>query len=80
MGEGQLNVLRERGRLAPYPNAKDVLAMCAFCGRGNTFGLVILSAVLVVLGLSLYPLSVWGKSRYERERARAERDGVKFVG
>ncbi|MEZ4768313.1 MAG: hypothetical protein R2844_07795, partial [Caldilineales bacterium] len=69
MGEGEVARLDERGfDLARYSPAATPVALCTFCGRGNSRLGVILGAVMVVIGLSLYPLCLYEN----RKRARKQ--------
>lgn len=57
LGEREVERLDDRGfDLAGYEGASARVGLCTFCGRGNSLGLVILSAVLAVLGLAMYPM------------------------
>lgn len=39
-----------------FPQAGEFFAMCGFCGRGNSEGLVIIFGVLALASFSLYPI------------------------
>ena len=65
MGDGFLQRMPARGfDLARYDGVVARLHLCSFCGRGNSTGLVIISAVMVLVGLSLYPLCLFLRKRY----------------
>ena len=70
MGEGEVARLDDRGfDLARFSPDATRVALCTFCGRGNSRLGVVLSAVMVVIGLSLYPLCLYEN----RRRARKQR-------
>lgn len=57
LGDREVERLDDRGfDLAGYEGASARVGLCTFCARGNSLGLVIVSAVMVVLGLAMYPM------------------------
>ena len=66
MTEGFYNRMFERGfNLANYKDAEVRLHLCTFCGRSNSYGLVIVSVIFVPLGLAMYPLCLRMRKKYE---------------
>lgn len=56
ISEQYKQILEQEGRLASVRNYRTLAALCTTCGRQNSQGLLILSAVFVVIGLAIYPL------------------------
>jgi hypothetical protein len=68
MSERYLDTLTEKGfDFGRYARATVFLELCTVCSRGNDGGLVILCAVFALVGLAIYPLSLWA-NRHERRR------------
>jgi hypothetical protein len=72
LGDGEYQRLAVRGfNLSDYRGASARVGLCTFCNRGNSQGLVIISAIMVVLGLAMYPISL----RLYRQRFPATQPG-----
>ncbi len=56
--------------LSNYSAATTRLDLCTFCSRGNSIGLIVLSAIFVPLGLGMYPLALKLKANRERNPRR----------
>ncbi len=57
LSQGEYDRLDDTGfNLARYGNASERIALCTYCGPGNSKVGVIISAVMVALGLALYPM------------------------
>jgi hypothetical protein len=57
LSQGEYDRLNDTGfDLARYGPATQRIALCTFCGPGNSLILVILCAILIASGLALYPL------------------------
>jgi hypothetical protein len=64
LGDGEYQRLAARGfDLSGYGSANTRVGLCTFCGRGNSQGLVIMSAILLVSGLALYPICLYEHRR-----------------
>jgi len=60
MFDGVYERLPDRGfDLTDYADADTRLSLCTYCGRGNSKLGVIIGAIFVPLGLSLYPLCLY---------------------
>ena len=68
MSEGVYERLPERGfDLADYADAETRLSLCTYCGRDNSMLAVILGAIFVPLGLSLYPLCLYLRKDFRKK-------------
>ncbi|MGD9406109.1 MAG: hypothetical protein PVH95_13265 [Anaerolineae bacterium] len=68
MSEGVYERLPGRGfDLAEYADANTRLSLCTFCGRGNSMLGVILGAIFVPPGLSLYPLCLYLREDFRKK-------------
>jgi hypothetical protein len=68
MGDGFYERMPARGfDLDNYRNVTTRLNLCNFCGRGNSSLGVLCGAVMVPLGLLMYPLCLAMKRNYEKK-------------
>lgn len=76
LGDGEYQRLAVRGfSLSDYRGASARVGLCTFCGRGNSQGLLIISAIMAVLGLAMYPISL----RLHRQQISATQPGSEHV-
>ena len=60
LGDGEYAHLTSRGfDLSGYGSAAAKIALCTFCGRSNSSAFVVMAAIVVFLGLTMYPMSLW---------------------
>lgn len=60
MSQGTYDRLDDTGfSLSGYDDASVRVALCTFCGRGNSRIGVVLAVILVPLGLAMYPMSLY---------------------
>jgi hypothetical protein len=65
MMDGFYNRMAGRGfQLANYENSTIRLNLCTFCSRSNSLLLMIISFFMVLLGITVYPLSKYLRKRY----------------
>lgn len=68
MSEGVFERMPERGfHLKNYEGAKVAVSLCEFCGPGNSYLGIICGAIMVPLGLCLYPLSLSLRKNYKNK-------------
>lgn len=63
MSDKHASLLVDSGRLNAMTARSDLLELCSICGKSNSWGLVVLSLILGLASLSLYPLALWGRKR-----------------
>ena len=66
MSDKHKSLLAADRRLNNYSNRTIFVELCTTCSQKSSVGLIILSAIFVPLGLSFYPLVIWGK-RYRKK-------------
>lgn len=69
-------ILQESGRLNRYPSTTTYLELCTTCGRPSAAAIIFLSAILAILGLSLYPLALWRKNVRHRPALSTSADDL----
>ncbi len=80
MGEGEYERLDDRGfDLTRHSSAKTRVALCTFCGPRNSQIGVALGIILVVAGLSLYPLSLRAHRARPRVRLLTEQCAARWA-
>ena len=61
MSSRHAQLLRDAGRLASFKNDVTLAELCTTCGKQSSMWLAVISAIMVVLGLAIYPLAMWFK-------------------
>lgn len=59
------SILRSQSRLNDYPDVSRFIELCTTCSPGTSAALIWISIVLMLAGLSIYPLAVRGGKRKE---------------
>lgn len=68
MEEEYYQRLPARGfNLLDYQNSKNQMYLCAFCGKRNSRGLVIVGSLMAIIGLSMDPLSLKARRDYQKK-------------
>jgi hypothetical protein len=67
MSEKHIQNLEQEGRLASFRNYRTLASLCTTCGKQNSTGLLVISAIFVVIGLAIYPLISSARREVERQ-------------